>query len=56
MVYLKWALIWIHLLNLILKNQMIDAKQMEDIQKYDHYRFGIHIALHYLSFKNVLKK
>lgn len=25
------------------KNQMIDAKQMEDIQKYDHYRFGIHI-------------
>ena len=38
------------------KNQMIDAKQMEDIQKYDHYRFGIHIALHYLSFKKRTEK
>ncbi len=38
------------------KNQMIDAKQMEEIQKYDHYRFGIHIALHYLSFKKRTEK
>ena len=38
------------------KNQLIDAKQMEDIQKYDHYRFGIHIALHYLSFKKRTEK
>ena len=29
---------------------------MEQIQKYDHYRRGVNMAIQYLSYKNVLRK
>lgn len=38
------------------KNQMIDAAEMEKIQKYEHYRLGVNMAIQYLSYKNELKK
>ena len=29
---------------------------MENIQKYEHYRLGINMAIQYLSYKKELKK
>ena len=29
---------------------------MEQIQKYDHYRRGVNMAIQYLSYKNVLRR
>ncbi|WP_368863580.1 recombination regulator RecX [Staphylococcus hominis] len=38
------------------KNQMIDAGEMEKIQKYEHYRLGINMAIQYLSYKKRTEK
>ncbi|MDU7695598.1 MAG: RecX family transcriptional regulator, partial [Staphylococcus sp.] len=38
------------------KNQMIDAAEMEKIQKYEHYRLGINMAIQYLSYKKRTEK
>lgn len=33
------------------KDQVLEAAEMEQIQKYDHYRRGLNIAIQYLSFR-----
>lgn len=38
------------------KGQIIEAADMEQIQKYEHYRLGVNIAIQYLSYKKELKK
>ncbi|TBW74191.1 recombination regulator RecX, partial [Staphylococcus capitis] len=38
------------------KNQMIDAAEMEKIQKYEHYRLGVNMAIQYLSYKKRTEK
>ena len=38
------------------KDQMLEPQDMEQIQKYDHYRRGVNMAIQYLSFKNARKR
>ena len=38
------------------KDQMLEPQDMEQIQKYDHYRRGVNMAIQYLSFKNARKE
>ena len=38
------------------KNQIIDAAEMEKIQKYEHYRLGFNMAIQYLSYKKRTEK
>ena len=35
---------------------MIDAAEMEKIQKYEHYRLGVNMAIQYLSYKKRTEK
>ena len=39
-----------------LKGQILEPSDMENIQKYEHYRLGINMAIQYLSYKKELKK
>ena len=38
------------------KDQMLEPQDMEQIQKYDHYRRGVNMAIQYLSFKKRTEK
>lgn len=38
------------------KGQQLEAADMAEIQKYDHYRIGLNKAIQYLSYKRELKK
>lgn len=38
------------------KDQVVEAAEMEQIQKYEHYRLGINIAIQYLSYKKRTEK
>ncbi len=38
------------------KGQQLEAADMAEIQKYDHYRIGLNKAIQYLSYKRELKR
>lgn len=40
----------------IRKDQVLEPSDLEKIQKYDHYRYGLNLAIQYLSFKKRTEK